>query len=82
MRRIFVPFRQSVIAFRLQIGLSICALIALGVMPPSVIHPPGGTSIAEDEAPWLQRYTFIAILRQLPDKGACSFVGKERNRPQ
>jgi hypothetical protein len=57
MRRIFVPFRQSVIAFRLQIGLSIYALIELGVMPPSVIHPPGGTSIAKDEAPWLQRYT-------------------------
>jgi hypothetical protein len=55
MRRIFVPFRQSVIAFRLQLGLSICALIALGVVPCTA-HPPSrrfgaaGSAVATTES--------------------------------
>jgi hypothetical protein len=54
MRRIFVPFRQSVIAFRLQLGLSVGDLIALGVMPHTA-HPPSrrfgaaGSAVATTE---------------------------------
>jgi hypothetical protein len=76
MRLIFVPFDQSVIAVRLQNGLFVCDLIALGVTP-STRRTRLRVASAWQAAPWLQLSADVFVAASLC-RGAPSVIPRAR----